>query len=145
MPGYVIHLSVAQEYLKKHKNKKEDYNSFIEGVLYPDSVSDKSLTHYGVKSSKSNLFEYIKHNKIDTSFYRGYFLHLLTDYMFYNRYIDTMIKDIMYNDYDLLNSMLIEKYKVKIPEKIKDKIFFKEEGDLKILSKQLVIEFIDLK
>lgn len=46
MPGYVIHVAVAQEYLKKHKNVKEDYDEFINGTIYPDSVSDKSLTHY---------------------------------------------------------------------------------------------------
>ena len=39
MPGYVIHLAVAEEYLKKHKNVKENYDEFIEGVIYPDSVT----------------------------------------------------------------------------------------------------------
>ena len=34
MPGYVIHLAVAEEYLKKHGNK-EKYNNFIEGVIFP--------------------------------------------------------------------------------------------------------------
>ena len=50
MPGYVIHLAVAEEYLRKQKKVKENYNDFIEGVIYPDSVTDKSLTHYGQKS-----------------------------------------------------------------------------------------------
>ena len=141
MPGYVIHLSVAEEYLKKHQDVKEDYNQFIEGVIFPDSVKDKSLTHYGEKSSKSNLIEFLKENKLDNSFRRGYFLHLLTDYLFYNKYIDTMSND-MYNDYDLLNDMLIKKYNVVLPEKIKKFVFFKSNGDLKILSPSLVEKLI---
>lgn len=137
MPGYVIHLAVAEEYLKKHKNKIEKYEDFIEGVIFPDSVKDKSETHYGIKSSKANLVNFLKENKLDNSFNRGYFLHLLTDYLFYNKYIDTMTKD-MYNDYDLLNRYLINRYNVKVPEKVSNQVFFKEEGELKILSKELV-------
>ena len=128
MPGYVIHLAVAERYLKKHQDKKENYEEFIEGVIFPDSVKDKSETHYGAKSSVSNLYEFLKENSLDTSFKRGYFLHLLTDYLFYNKYIDRMSKD-MYNDYDILNGILIEKYKVKLPEKVKDGVFFKQ-GEL---------------
>ena len=63
------------------------------------------------------------------------FLHLVTDYLFYNKLLEVTSKDI-YNDYDILNSILIEKYNVKILEKIKDKVFFKD-GDTKILSKEL--------
>lgn len=141
MPGYVIHLAVAEEYLKKHENK-EKYNSFIEGVIFPDSVKDKSLTHYGPRSSYSNLKLFLEDkNDMKDDFTRGYFEHLLTDYLFYNKYIDTFSKA-MYDDYDLLNSYLIEKYNVKLPEKVKKQVFYKKEGTLKILSKELVEKFI---
>ena len=140
MPGYVIHLAVAEEYLKKNK-KNEKYNEFIDGIIFPDSDKDKSLTHYGEKSSKSNLYKFLENNKIDNSFNRGYFLHLLTDYLFYNRYIDTFSKDI-YNDYDILNNYLIEKYDVKLPEKIKEFVFFKE-GKLHILSLEIIEKLIE--
>ena len=33
MAGYVIHVAIGQEYIKKHKNHKEDYNEFINGVI----------------------------------------------------------------------------------------------------------------
>lgn len=141
MAGYVIHLAVAEEYLRNHKDIKEEYNEFIEGVIYPDSVKDKSETHYGKLSALSNLYEFLNDKKLDNSFNRGYFLHLLTDYLFYNHYISYTSKDI-YNDYDILNKRLIEKYKVKIPDKIKDKIFFKE-GVLKILSLEVVEKVIE--
>lgn len=145
MPGYVIHLAVAEEYLRKQKKVKENYNDFIEGVIYPDSVTDKSLTHYGQKSSLANLYNFLKENDLKDSFKRGYFLHLLTDYLFYNKYLDRCSKDI-YNDYDILNRELIEKYKVKLPEKIKKYVFFKDNLDglqLKILTYALVYKLID--
>lgn len=141
MAGYVIHLAVAEEYLRKHKSKTEKYDEFIDGVIYPDSVTDKSETHYGVKSSKSNLYDFLIDKNIDTSFNRGYFLHLLTDYLFYNHYIDTISNDI-YNDYDILNKYLIEKYNIIIPEEVKPFVFFKE-GELGILSKEIVEKLIE--
>ena len=142
MPGYVIHLAIAEQYLKKHTNKNEQYNEFIEGVIFPDSVTDKSKTHYGPQSSQSNLYNFLKENEIDNSFKKGYFLHLLTDYLFYNYYIDTISKDI-YNDYDLTNAKLIKDYKVIIPTKVKEKVFFKETGELKILSISIVEKLIE--
>ena len=65
MPGCVIHLAVAEEYLRKHKEKNENYNDFIEGVIFPDSVKDKSLTHYGERSSKTNLYKFLQDKKLN--------------------------------------------------------------------------------
>ena len=39
MPGYVIHLAIAKKYLEK--NKTENYNEFIDGVIYPDETDNK--------------------------------------------------------------------------------------------------------
>lgn len=141
MPGYVIHLAVAEKYLEKHKDKNENYNDFIEGVIFPDSTKTKSETHYGEKSSESNLYEFLKEHKINNSFERGYFLHLLTDYLFYNRYIDK-ISEKIYNDYDVLNDALIEKYHVVLPAKVKNQVFSKE-GTLYILSMELLDKLIE--
>lgn len=140
MAGYVIHLSVAEEYLKKHPNANEDYKEFINGVIFPDSVKDKSETHYGPQSSQSNLNEFLKEHSLNTSFERGYFLHLLTDYLFYNKYLDCISTEI-YNDYDILNDVLIQKYNITLPNAVKDKVFSKN-GELKILSMELVENLI---
>lgn len=140
MAGYVIHLSVAEEYLKKHPNANEEYNEFIKGVIFPDSVKDKSETHYGTQSSKSNLNEFLKEHSLNTSFERGYFLHLLTDYLFYNKYLDCISTEI-YNDYDILNDVLTQKYNVILPEEVKNSVFSKQ-GELKILSLELVENLI---
>lgn len=37
----------------------------------------------------------------------------------------------------------MQKYKVTLPEKVKDSVFFKDEGTLKLLSKELVEKIID--
>ena len=141
MTGYVIHLAIAEEYLRKHKDIKEDYEEFIKGVIYPDSVTDKSLTHYGIKSSKVILKDFLQDNEINNSYMRGYFLHLITDYLFYNKYLEKFSKDI-YNDYDILNKRLIEKYNVVLPENIQNNVFYKE-GETKILTMELAIKIID--
>jgi len=141
MAGYIIHLAVAEEYLRKHKNDIENYGEFITGVVAPDDVKDKSLTHYGEKSSKVNLEKFIEENDIKADYQKGYFLHLITDYLFYNKYLECFSKDI-YNDYDITNKCLIEEYKLKIPEKIENRIFF-QNGETKILSINLARKVIN--
>ena len=142
MPGYAIHLAIAEEYLIKHKDRIEDYDSFIEGVKFPDSVQDKSLTHYGKGSSNSNLVKFLEENEIDTSFNRGYFLHLLTDYLFYNSYINSFSKEI-YNDYDLMNEKIIKKYNVKITNDIEKYLNFINEGEYKVFDFEYACRIID--
>jgi len=142
MPGYVIHLAVAEEYLRKHNSKKENYDEFIEGVILPDNTDDKLKTHYGKGSSNTNLYKFLLSNELNNSRNRGHFLHLLTDYLFYNQYIEYFSNDI-YNDYDILNPKLIDMYKVTLPSKIKNQVFFKENGTLKILTFELVQNLIE--
>ena len=48
----------------------------------------------------------------------------------------------MYKDYDILNNRLIEKYKVKLTEDIKDKVFFLE-GETQILHFDLACKIIE--
>ena len=134
--GVDYHFLSEEEFSNLYNN-----DEFIEGEIYPDSVSEKSLKHYGSKSSKVILKDFLKENKLEDSYKKGYFLHLVTDYLFYNKYLDIFTKDI-YNDYDILNKFLIEKYDVKIPSKVEDKIFDKE-GKTKILTKELAEKVID--
>lgn len=141
MAGYVIHLAVAEEYIKKHENEIKDYNQFVNGVIYPDSVSDKSLTHYGPKSSKVHLKKFLENNSLESDYNKGYFIHLITDYIFYNHFLSYFSKNI-YNDYDILNEYLIKKYKISIPKSIEEDIFYKE-GNLSILSLEDIVDFID--
>lgn len=140
MPGYVVHVAIAQEYLKKQK--KEYSKEFIDGVIYPDLVSEKSKTHYGKSPAYTSLSEFLKVNNIDTEFNKGHFLHIVTDYLFYNYYLEKLEKPQIFDDYDYTNKFLIEKYNVILPDKVKDKVFFKE-GEPKLLTYQLACKVID--
>ena len=141
MASYVIHLAVGEEYIRNHPNEIKNYNDFVEGIIYPDSVTDKSLTHYGPNSSSVNLKKFFEERDINDDFNKGYFLHLVTDYLFYNKLIKVFSKEYMYNDYDILNKDLEEIFKIKIPEKIK-KYTFTKKGKTKILNLEDTVEFI---
>ena len=59
MPGYVIHIAIAQEYLKKHNQNFS--GEFIEGSIYPDLISDKSKSSlFDSKLSSANSVKSIK-------------------------------------------------------------------------------------
>lgn len=141
MPGYVIHIAIANEYIKKHK-KSENVKEFIDGVIAPDLTDIKSKTHYGKSPAYTSLKGFLENNKIEDSFDRGCFLHLITDYLFYNYYLNYYDKKEMYHDYDVLNKTLIEKYNVILPDNIKDKVFFIQD-ETKILSLEFAIKIID--
>lgn len=147
MPGYVIHVAIAQEYIKKHQNHKEDYMDFINGSIEPDLVKPKSESHYGKSPSYTNLKNFLYSNNIDNSFNRGKFLHLITDYLFYNVYvehfsIENFLNGHIYDDYDILNKIIIKKYNVKVPDKVKNNVFFKE-GKTTVFSLELAYKIID--
>lgn len=141
MAGYIIHLAVGEEFLRLHPKEIENYEQFIEGIIYPDSVKDKSLTHYGPKSSKVNLKAFFDERDILDDFNKGYFVHLVTDYLFYNKFLEVFSSKYIYTDYDVLNKDLEKEFKVKIPDKIKDKVYYKE-GKTTILNLEKVKEFI---
>lgn len=142
MAGYVIHLAVGEEYIIKHPNEINNYEDFIEGVIYPDSVIDKSLTHYGPTSSQVNLKSFFEDKDINTDFNKGYCIHLITDYLFYNKFLTVFSSNYIYNDYDILNKELESNFEVKIPSKVKDKVFYTE-GKAKILNLKDTIKFIE--
>ena len=85
MASLIIHLYVAQEYLKKHTEilNKED---FLKGSLAPDLEKEKVKAHYGKVTAKPILKDYLMDNGINNDFDKGYFIHLLTDLLFYNYY-----------------------------------------------------------
>jgi len=133
MAGMAIHLAVGEVYAKY--NKLGDKKAFLQGVADPDLLSlggigNKIKAHYGdaregattVKSlfnSKVNLKKYLTANKLDNDYNIGYFLHLLTDYLFFNRFIyktefEKGFKfSMLYDDYEKTNKDMKERYGVK--------------------------------
>ena len=139
MPGYIIHIAVAKEYAE-NKNKKFT-EELVRGVISPDLTKDKSKTHYGKSPAYTNLKEFITNNNIDTDYKLGAFLHLITDYLFYNKYLKKIKKPEIYEDYDKTNKQLIEKYNIEIPEDIKQFVFFKE-GTTQIFTIEMIENLI---
>lgn len=160
MPGYTIHIAIAKQYLKKHGLEIKNEAEFINGSIAPDMnekldgpAEDKNITHYG-KWGKyevtTYIDEFLKDTEIDIQqdFWKGYFLHLITDHYFYNQYFkeehQRMIKnnDRFYYDYDCLNEELIEEYNLTILDNIKQYInLYNDEP--KYLKKLKVVDFID--
>lgn len=140
MPGFVIHIAIGQEYLRKHN--KNYSKEFIKGTVEPDFTEDKTKTHYGKSPKYTNLKKFLDNNEIDNDYNKGIFLHLVTDYLFYNYYITKIAKGGLYNDYDLTNREIVNKYNVKLLDSVKNKVFFKE-GTPKILTLELAYKLID--
>ena len=137
MPSSVIHLAVASEINKKINR---DYKKLMIGAIAPDiwkSVGDsKAKTHFfssdevEIPDINKFLVKYKKH--LDDDFVLGYYIHLYTDYLWFQYFIPEIFdegKDIItkldgthvkcngemlslyiYNDYTNLNLRLIEEY-----------------------------------
>lgn len=124
-----IHLAITKKYLEKHREL--DYDKVIAGTLYPDSVKDDDVTHYTLKNrgsdnvshvrGKVNLYAFLEEHATLDDFEIGWFLHLITDYLFFlecfsteyleeNSYQD-FCKD-LYHAYDCLNLYLAEEYNI---------------------------------
>ena len=140
MAGYVIHIAIAQEYLRK--NNKKYNKDIVRGSILPDLTTDKSKTHYGKSPAYTNLKKFLLANEISSELNKGIFLHLITDYLFYNKYLNVFSKQYIYDDYDISNKVLIDKYNVKLFDEIKNAIFFKE-GEMKVLNFELIYKLID--
>ena len=159
MASYAIHLAISELYLKKHSD--ENYEDFITGTIDVDDAEDRIKSHYTGDTDKSNLKrfltqkvllgDYVKANSIGTSYDRGYFLHLLTDYYFYNSYFDEAwinsteypeFKRILYHDYHILNGYWTPKYNLKYPSRLKQSDYSAEEGVTEVLTPESIDQFI---
>ena len=129
MPSFNIHLAVAVKYCEN--NKIDDKELFFRGSIDPDLVKDKSISHYtGMRDErflrqyvfeKVRLNEFLKENKVETDYEKGVFLHLATDFIFYQEILsdeylasvdyDGMIQDLYYT-YRITNPYLEEKYNI---------------------------------
>ena len=129
MPSFNIHLAIARKYCEK--NQINDKEMFYRGSIDPDLVQDKSITHYTGKRDKNYLEEFLyekvrlnkflEDQKVDSEYKLALFLHLATDFVFFNglferEYIrnisyDDFIQDLYYS-YFVTNVYLEEKYRI---------------------------------
>ena len=139
MPGYVIHLAVAKVYEKK--NGIKDIKKFEQGVIAPDQNKNKLISHYGPDSSHPGLEKCLSQKGIEDEFDEGYFLHLVTDYLFYNKFLEKFDNRI-YDDYDKLNASLIKRYNIVLSPEIVD-VVNKRKGEPVVLNKEELCSFMD--
>lgn len=139
MPGYVIHLAIGKVY--EQNNQIKDIESFERGIIAPDLSKDKRKSHYGPYSSSPDLDRYLRERKITNEFDEGYFLHLVTDYLFYNKFLKRWDEHI-YDDYDKLNDRIIKKYNIVLLKELLKKVKIKE-GELEVLDEAGIYRFIE--
>ncbi len=161
MPGYIIHIAVAKEYIKKHKLEIKNEKNFIKGAIDPDLIVKiknnvtKNQTHYGIWGNGNieiNFEKFLSDKKVDLKedYWKGYLLHLLTDYCFYHIYFKQETEEVrnssnvyqFHEDYDCLNKDLIDKYKITPMQEIKNDMNFIEK-EPKYLKKEKIINFIE--
>lgn len=124
-----IHLAIAKKYLKSHKEL--NYEKVIAGTLYPDASENNDESHYTNINrgndnvshicGKVNLYAFLKENESLNNFKLGWFLHLVTDYLFFeecfteeyllNSSYEDFCKD-LYFAYEHLNLYLSKKYDI---------------------------------
>ena len=124
-----IHLAIAKKYLEKHTTL--NYRDVIAGTLYPDAADNNDESHYTNLNrgndnvshvrGKVNLYSFLKDHEYLNDFELGWFLHLITDYLFFEECFDTeyllensyeqFCKD-LYFAYNHLNLYLSEKYNI---------------------------------
>lgn len=129
MASSVIHLAIAKKYLEK--NTTLNYKNVIDGTLYPDAVDDNDKSHYtdinrgsdnvSHVRGKVNLYEFLAEHESLSDFELGWFLHLVTDYLFFeecftteyllNNSYESFCKD-LYFAYNCLNTYIPEKYHI---------------------------------
>ena len=134
MASSPIHLAIAKKFLERNKNY--DKGLVLSGTLYPDTIKDKDLTHYsdlrmrGLDNvshlaGKVNLHSFLLEHSYLSSFEFGWFLHLVTDYLFFDEcftkeYLLTHTYDEfrhdLYFSYDCLCDYIVLKYGITMDD-----------------------------
>ena len=165
MASLILHQIIGEKYccLNNISNKPK----FLEGNIAPDILPNKDERHY--KAPAENMFSYLdaakdrvnltsfcKASTIDTDYKLGYFLHLVTDYIFYNLLIidNTKFKQfcnapynessaLMYKEYDRVAYYLLQQYPQTDISKLPPKATNTLNENLQILNEKDLIKFID--
>lgn len=148
MASIVIHACVAKEINKTLKIKNEE--QFLLGSIAPDLGKminiDRTITHFLKDSNKDSPIDLDKFlNKygmhLNDPFVLGYYIHLYTDKIWENSFLDKYISDtkikllngkiipntdenykkVIYEDYNNLNNILVNLYHIDI-DKLKESI-----------------------
>ena len=103
MPGYILHLTAARMYLDQLppddplRCDPKQQNDFFAGNLIPDSVRDKSRSHFRDPAYIDRMIEWPHPDRFLQKYRdltgnagcRGYWFHLYIDRRFFRDYIPT--------------------------------------------------------
>ena len=128
MASFGIHLAIGKRYCEK-VGITDGIKDIYRGIIAPDLVDNKVDSHYSGELVKGDLVHnlpnkvlltnFLANESIDTDYQKGVFLHLITDYLFFNDFFDkefiagvSSLKfcEDLYYSYDILDKYLIEKY-----------------------------------
>ncbi len=133
MASIVIHMAVAK---RINDALKRDYDKVLYGSIAPDISQclgePRKYSHFLNDDGLPDVNRFLEKygNKLDDDFVLGYFIHLYTDYFWFNYFITelvshnvitklngdsvklngNMLRQYIYNDYTNLNVLLINKY-----------------------------------
>ncbi len=156
-----LHLAIAKQYLENHKTLSA--REVIKGTIYPDSIKGDDKTHYtnpfrgcdnvSHVKGKVNLYAFLKEHESLNAFELGWFLHLVTDYLFFqecfteeyllSRTYQEFCTE-LYHTYSFVNLYMEEKYNITkedfkdYPSEYYPGIFYED----CILSKERIDTFI---
>ena len=156
MPSFVMHIAIAKEYVKKHKDEIKNLEEFIEGSIAPDLTQNKNITHYGEWGNyKTNIIlkDFLEdvNSDINNDYYKGYLLHLLSDDFTYNHALkkefdfvkNDKAHNIIYDEFYYINKIIIPKYElVDFPKEI-EKFTQIKDGKCKYLNIDKIIDMIE--
>lgn len=164
MASAIIHLAVAKE-LKKYLNVSDEKDYYL-GAIAPDISKqigqDRDISHFIINTKKDNpninLFISRYPNFKYNSFSLGYFIHLYTDKLWFNGFLDKIvtnnsiklldgtsinvteeeISNMIYSDYTNINSKVIEEYDMNLS------LFYEDFKMPKTLITEIPIEKLDI-
>lgn len=133
MASLNIHLAIGKLYKEKNNTIKNE-EDYYRGIIEPDIVADKNISHYTACLDKSNLkyyllkrtdlYKFLCENEIESDYNLGIFIHLVTDYLFFNNFFDNdyidnidikIYNNDLYHSYDNTDEYIINKYKLSFP------------------------------
>lgn len=140
MASAIIHLAVAKK-LKKHLNINDEKDYYL-GSIAPDISKqigeDRDISHFIINTRKDtpniNLFISRYPNFKYNSFSLGYFIHLYTDKLWFNGFLDKLVSgnniklldgsilstteeeitNMIYSDYTNINIKIIDEYNMDL-------------------------------
>lgn len=156
MPGFILHMTAAKMLFDKHKGTDGlsiDFDAFQTGNLIPDSVSDKTFSHFRHPNRKEKLMVYPDLNLfldkyqhlLHISSCLGYYFHLFIDRVYARDYIPQIVTFYDINGQEASNRKDITHALIKrTGELIPIKTIFSDEyyyGDFTKLNTYLIKRF----